>query len=270
MNEVASPFSRACRLTSVAEGVYERVLDQTYWGFESQFGGFVHALIVQAMRDEVADSALAPVSMSVHFIRPFLAGSFRCEVSVVRRGRTMANVHARAWSEGKLAAQAIATFARRRDIGAFMSLAPPPELAQPVGAHEPPFDPVMGIPNHRHFDLWPRVGSWAERRADIDRVGGWVRMRGEPVVDEATLVMINDVWPPAAYHLWGVGHVAVSADITTQFRAALPAAVAPGQPVFVQLRTAASAGGFVDEDTEVWTAAGELLCQGRQLRFVHG
>jgi len=263
-------FHDACGSVRVADGVYERALDESYWGHEAQFGGFAHALVLAAMRAEIADDEIVPISMSMHFIRPFLSGGFRCEVSVVRRGRTMANVHANVWSSGKLAGQAIAAFARRRDVGAFMAATPPPELASPVGADEPPYDPGMGIPTHRHFDFWPRVGSSIDKRADGNRVGGWVRMRDEPVLDELTLVMINDLWVPAAYHLWQVGHVAVSADITTQFRGVLPARLAPGEPVFVQLRTAACAGGFVDEDTEVWTAGGELLCQGRQMRFVHG
>jgi acyl-CoA thioesterase len=269
VSATASAFDAACRSTLVAPGVYERTLDRTYWGHESQFGGYAHALILQAMVDEVADPEMVPVSASVHFIRPYGEGRFRCEVDVVRRGRTMSNVHARTWSEDKLVGQAIATFARRRDLAPLTPLRPPPELASPVAPGEAPTDPRMSIPNHRHFEMWPRVGSWPERRADVDRVGGWVRMIGEPIVDERVLVMINDLWPPVAYHRWTVGHVAVSADITTQFRGALPAAIAPGEPVFVQLRTVASAGGFVDEDTEVWTADGTLLCQGRQMRFVH-
>lgn len=262
-------FHDACRSERVADGVYERILDESYWGHEAQFGGFAHALVVAAMKSEIADPQYAPVSMSMHFIRPFLTGLFRCEVAVVRRGRNMANLRADVYSSGKLAGEAIATFGRRREVGSFLAAEPPPELASLVSVDEAPHDPGMGIPTHRHFDFWPRVGSSIEHRADGNRVGGWVRMRDEPVLDELTLVMINDLWVPAAYHLWQVGHVAVSADITTQFRGALPAAVAPGEPVFVQLRTAASAGGFVDEDTEVWTAAGELLCQGRQMRFVH-
>lgn len=264
------PFAAACHCPRVADGVYEKDLDETYWGHNAQFGGYAHALVLTAMRDALADEAMAPATMSIHFIRPFLAGPFRCEVVVERRGRTMANVHARAYSGGKLAGQAIASFARRREIGSFLAIAPPPELAHVPGAHEPPVDPDMGIPNHVHFDFWPRVGSFPERTADGNRVGGWVRMRGEDVVDENVVVMINDLWPPVAYHIWNPGHVAVSADITTQFRGVLPALVAPGEPVFVQLRTVAASGGLVDEDTEVWTAAGELLCQGRQVRFIHG
>jgi acyl-CoA thioesterase len=263
-------FADACHSTKVADGVYEKLLDTTYWGYNAQFGGYAHALVLTAMRDALDLPAMAPATMSVHFVRPFLEGPFRCEVDVVRRGRTMANVHARAYSGGKLAGQAIASFARRREIGPFLAQAPPPELSQTVGPGEASVDPAMGIPNHVHFEFWPRVGSFPARTADGNRVGGWVRMRDEAVVDENLLVMVNDLWPPVAYHLWDPAHVAVSADITTQFRGELPARVAPGEPVFVQLRTAACAGGLVDEDTEVWSAAGELLCQGRQVRFVHG
>lgn len=263
-------FADACHCPVVDVGVYERELDDTYWGHNAQFGGYAQALVLTAMRDALDEAEMVPVSTSMHFIRPFLTGSFRCEVDIVRRGRTMANAHARAYSQGKLAGQAIATFGRRREIGPFLALEPPPELVDVVRDDEAPTDPFLGIPNHRHFEMWPRVGSLPDRRADGNRVGGWVRMRGGGAVDENVLVMFNDLWPPVAYHLWNPGHVAVSADITTQFRGALPARVAPGEPMFVQLRTAAAAGGFVDEDTEVWTAAGELLCQGRQLRFIHG
>jgi hypothetical protein len=78
------------------------------------------------------------------------------------------------------------------------------------------------------------------------------------------------VWLPAIYHHWREPAVAVSVDITTQFRAALPAEGAHASDgVFVLLRTAGSLGGLVDEDCEIWSAGGELLAQGRQMRFVH-
>ena len=269
MSHATANFDAACRSINTAPGIYERTLDRTYWGHEAQFGGYAQALVLQAMRDEVADPDVVPVSSSVHFIRPYGEGTLRCEVDVVRRGRTMANVHARAFSNDKLAGQAIATFARRREIAPLRMLEPPAELADRVRPDEAPVDTKMGIPTHQHFDMWPRIGSSVDRRADRGRVGGWVRMRSTPVVDERVLVMVNDLWLPAAYHFWDVGHVAVSVDITTQFRAPMPAALGAGEPVFVVLHTAASTGGFVDEDTEVWSADGVLLCQGRQMRFVH-
>jgi len=45
--------------------------------------------------------------------------------------------------------------------------------------------------------------------------------------------------------------------------------VPPSGPVFVDLRTAGSIGGFVDEDVDIWSASGDLLAQSRQMRFVH-
>jgi hypothetical protein len=83
------------------------------------------------------------------------------------------------------------------------------------------------------------------------------------------MVMLQDLWLPAAYHLWHEPTVAVSVDITSQFRALLPAPVPASHGVFVLLRTAGSLGGFVDEDCELWSSDGQLLAQGRQLRFVH-
>ena len=122
-------FHDACRSERVADGVYERILDESYWGHEAQFGGFAHALVVAAMKSEIADPQYAPVSMSMHFIRPFLTGLFRCEVAVVRRGRNMANLRADVYSSGKLAGEAIATFGRRREVGSFLAAESPPELA---------------------------------------------------------------------------------------------------------------------------------------------
>jgi hypothetical protein len=86
------------------------------------------------------------------------------------------------------------------------------------------------------------------------------------------MVVLADLWTPAAYEHWQQPAVAVSADVATQFRATLPLpardATARG-PFFVELRTAGSIGRFVDEDCQIWSASGALLAQSRQLRYVH-
>jgi hypothetical protein len=260
-------------LERTAPGVHERTTDRTWWGHDAQFGGYVEALALAAMRSELDAPEMAPASMSVHFFRPFVDGPFRAEVDVARRGRTMANVHARLYSQDRLAGQAIATFAVRRVRAELCSIRPPAALASPVGADE--VDPVsqLGIPTHAHFRFFPRLGDFRMGSGggglDGREVGGWVVPRFATPIDESLLAMLQDLWLPAIYHQWREPAIAVSVDITTQFRAPLPTEARAEDGLFVLLRTAGSLGGLVDEDCEIWTPAGELLAQGRQMRFVH-
>jgi hypothetical protein len=270
--EPRRPLHDLLELERTGPGVYERETDRTWWGHDAQFGGYVGALALAATRAELAEPAMAPVSASVHFFRPFVDGPFRAEVTVERRGRTMANVHARLFSQGKAAGQVIATFGVRRPT-AELSLAEPPDgMAEALGAEEADLASQRGIPAHEWFRFFPRYGGYrtGSGGGPHGEVGGWVAPRFDTPVDASLILMLQDLWFPAIYHHWQEPAMAASVDITTQFRAELPLdGGAPARALFVVLRTAGSIGGFVDEDCEIWSAGGELLAQGRQLRFVH-
>jgi hypothetical protein len=256
-------------LDRTGAGEYERTTDRTWWGHDAQFGGYVEALALEAMRAELDDPEMAPASMSVHFFRPFVDGPFRAEVTLERRGRTMANLHARLYSNGKLAGQAIGAFAVRRARAEHRALQPPAELSRPVEPDEDDAPSQLKIPTHAHFRFFPRVGDFVMGGGGTE-VGGWVVPRFDTPIDASLVAMLQDLWLPAIYHHWETPAIAVSVDITTQFRAALPPeGERAADGVFVLLRTAGSLGGMVDEDCEIWSRSGELLSQGRQLRFVH-
>jgi acyl-CoA thioesterase superfamily protein/acyl-Coa thioesterase superfamily protein len=269
VSDPVRPLQDLLLLDRTGPGVHERDTDRTWWGHDAQFGGYVEALALAAMRAELDDPTMGPVSTTVHFFRPFVDGPFRAEVSVERRGRTMANVYARLFSQGKLAGQAVSAFAVRRAPAELRIIEPPAELALPVGAEEADAPSQLGIPTHALFRFIPRLGDF-RMGSGGPAVGGWVLPRFVTPVDESYLAVLQDLWLPAIYHQWPEPAVAVSVDITTQFRAALPLdeSIAT-HGLFVLLRTAGSLGGFVDEDCEVWSPSGELLLQGRQLRFVH-
>jgi hypothetical protein len=266
----AGLLQASCQLERVGPGVLARTLDRTWWGHEAQHGGYVEALALTAMRVELDDAAMAPVSTTMQFFRPFGEGRLRVEVSVERHGRTMANVLARLFVEGKLCGLATAMFGVRRARAEFITLTVPPEVeAGPPAADEAPTPSTLGIPTHEHYFFYPRIGAFAVGAGDA-HVGGWVRTRRPAPVDELAMVLLADLWIPAAYHYWTEPAVAVSVEITSQFRAAFPREeLAPDAPVFIELRTAGSIGGFVDEDTAIWSPAGVLLAQSRQLRYVH-
>ena len=94
--------------------------------------------------------------------------------------------------------------------------------------------------------------------------------RTPEIVDHRYLAFLADLWVPCAYHVWDPRLTGQSVDITYHARSVLPRSdLPPGTPLLVVLDTRASAGGFVDEDTEIWTPAGELLATTRQMRYVH-
>jgi hypothetical protein len=182
----------------------------------------------------------------------------------------MANVRAQLFSQDRLAGQAIAAFGLWRPHAEFRAAQPPEALVSaPLGAEEPDAPSQLRVPTHAHFQFFPRIGSFTISGGGTE-VGGWVRPRFETPVDESLLVVLQDLWLPAAYHHWKEPTVAVSVDISSQFRAALPVdGEDASRGLFVVLRSAGSLGGFVDEDCEIWSPSGALLAQGRQVRFVH-
>ena len=256
-----------CLLDRQPDGAFERICDQTWWGHGALFGGYVEALALIAMTRRLDDPNQLPQSMTMHFLRPFLDGLFRAETTVERTGRNMSTVRAHLYSNGELAGIAIASFGTRREFNEFVAISLP--AAQPVQPGEQPVVSPLGVPNHQHFDMFPRIGTFARGGGDA-HVGGWVRPRALGPIDHAMIPVLADLWIPAAYHRWTDPTPAVSADITTHFRAALPRdELTPTSAVFVDLRTAGSIGGFVDEDVDIWSESGVLLAQSRQMRFVH-
>ena len=256
-----------CTLTQQRDGVYERTCDKTWWGHGALFGGYVQAVALAAMARALDNAAQSPRSMTIHFLRPFSDGLLRVETTTERAGRSMSNISARMYSNDKLAGIAIANFGVWREFNEFRALAAP-DVA-PIRSDEAAIDSPLGVPTHGHFDMFPRIGTFARGGGDA-HVGGWVVQRELGVIDHLLIPVVADLWIPAAYHRWTVPSPAVSVDITTHFRAPLPCEdMPPKAPVFVDLRTAGSIGGYVDEDVNVFSASGVLLAQSRQMRFIH-
>lgn len=250
--------------------------DRTWWGHEALFGGYAQAMVLAAMQTELDRSGRGdakPVrSLTMHFMRPFQDGEHQVSVELIREGRSMANLTARAEQGGALMGYALANFGTERDIPTsnYTELALPEVAA--LAPDEQPVEVGVGVPTHDLFDLFPRVGSYGFARAETGpqqaRAGGWVRPRFAATVDERYLTVLADLWLPATYQRWEAPLVAVSVDITLHFRAPVPGDLEPGTPLLVLVQTARSGRGVVDEDCEVWSPAGDLLLQGRQTRFV--
>ncbi|MDH4168620.1 MAG: thioesterase family protein [Acidimicrobiia bacterium] len=250
--------------------------DRTWWGHNALFGGYAQAMVLAGMQAELARAAPAgtvpmPVrSMSMQFVRPFQDGPNGMSVEIVRQGRSMANVLARAEAGGKIMGLAIANFGTERDVESSRFVPTDRPDVAAIGSGERPTASMVGVPTHELFDFFPRIGALTpgEQLADRAEAGGWVRPRFESPIDEMLLTVLADLWMPATYRRWTHPMVAVSVDITLHFREPLPVDLAPGTPLLVLLVTRQCSRGMVDEDAEVWTPDGRLLLQSRQTRYV--
>lgn len=266
MTATIALLDQECRLDALGGGVYERECSRVWWGWEAQHGGYVLALAQSAMHHELGVDGMEAQHVTMQYLKPFVDGPLRAEVTVERRGRTMANATCRLWSGGRMAGVALGSFARRRPVHEFLA-ATPPDVA-PYDPAETPGDPVFPVPTFDRVFMYPRIAK--TDGGPVARVGGWVAPRTPEIVDHRWLGLLADLWPPVAYHLWERGAVAQSVDLTYHARTSLPRAdLPPGTALLVVLTTRASAGGFVDEDVEIWGPASDLLAQSRQMRYIH-
>jgi hypothetical protein len=263
---VTALLDQECRLERIGDGAYERECSKVWWGHNAQHGGYALALALTALDMELGAGGMTVQQVTMQYLRPFVDGPFRCEVTVERQGRTMANTTVRMWSGGKLAGLVLASMALRRPVGELMS-AQAPDVA-PYDPDEEPHHFGFGLPVHERVWFQPRIMEVGG--PDPGRVGGWVLPRTPELIDHRWGALLADLWTPAIYHMWPVGHIAQSADLTYHARVELPPdAYEPGTPLLVLLTTRSSQGGFVDEDAEIWSPDGRLLGLGRQSRYVH-
>ena len=71
-------FDRDTKVCLAAPGVYDANIDRGWWVARGPNGGFVAALLVRALEHAVADPARQLRSLTVHYVRPPVAGANRC------------------------------------------------------------------------------------------------------------------------------------------------------------------------------------------------
>jgi acyl-CoA thioesterase len=260
-------FDRDTRLSLSAPGVYEGTVDRGWWVARGPNGGFIAALLVRALEQAVADPTRQLRSLTVHYVRPPVEGAARVETRVERVGGSLTTLSARLLQGDSLQALALAAFSKPRETAGFHH-AVMPEVAPPE-AIAPRSDAKVPI-HERYEQRWaigPRYFDGVRGREAV--TGGWLRLaEGTRPLDAALLVAYADAWPPAVFAtnelpmlLGGVPTV----DLTVHVRAPLPQ---PDDFVLAVFRTREVAGGFLEEDGELWSRGGVLLAHSRQLGVV--
>ena len=237
-------------------------------------GGILLATMANAMRSTFADVAGGhrdPVSVSAYYLSASRPGAAVVRTEVLRTGRSMSTAMASLVQDDGSggAVERIRALATYGDLDGLpddvRTTATPPDLPPPdrcVSSKDAPpsFMEQAGLLERLDLRLDPAYVGWALGKPSGEgRIQGWLRMADPREPDPLLLLLACDALPPVTFDLGELGWTP-TLELTVHVRAR----PAPGW-----LRIAAStrnvAGGFLEEDAEVWDSAGRLVVQSRQL-----
>jgi acyl-CoA thioesterase len=258
-------FDTHTAVEDVRPGVVRATLTPDLTGFGGTHGGYVATIALRAMTRLVGERNRTVRSLAVDLLAPITPGPLELLPSQDRAGSSMSAVTVRLEQDGEIVATARALFGSTRPSLAYAGLAmpdvPPPEACQPI-AQKPAPEALAGL-LVEHRPAAPPLPLSGGERAEILV---WMRTVERRPLDALSLTMLADAAPPALF-----GHlrrfVAIpSVEIALHF-AELPAATRSPW-VLGDIRTTHAGGGYAIEDAELWTPAGELVLQVRQLRRI--
>jgi acyl-CoA thioesterase len=270
---VDTPFDRETATTKLGQGHYSATMAKSWWVVRGPNGGYLAAIILRALTDAVGDAERRPRSLTVHYASAPTEGDVELHTKLERVGRSLTTCSCRMEQGGKLVALAVAAFSLPRPGPEFcdvvMPQVPGPEFF--VGGREPPPEaPPIGT---RYETRWaighPPVPNRPPPAGARAVAGGWIRLPESRPVDALLAAAITDGWIPPTFSRIQEPVVVPTVDLTIHFRSDLPhPGLAPDAFVLAQFRTTVAAGGFLEEDGEIWAPDGTLLAQSRQLATI--
>ena len=173
------------------------------------------------------------------------------------------------FQDGKEVLTAVAAFSKL-ELDEVAHWSPAPPVVDPPADDWVPFQEGMP-PLLKHLKMAPRIGDppfsgRALEPGEAAVAGGWIELADPPAsIDAAVVALLTDAWWPPSLSPLSTPAGAPTIDLTIHFRADLPVAA---QPVLGVYKSAASVGGFIEEDGELYLADGTLLAQSRQLALL--
>lgn len=258
-------FDRAIAATPVhgAPGQYAVTFSEDWSAPAGPNGGYLAAMVLNAMQLALGEPSRPPRSMTLHYLRPPQPGGGTISVATERAGRTMTTLGARIEQGGKTMVLAIAAFGAAR--APVLEFSEPMPEAPPVG--ELPMMPKLDeMPPIAHrFDMHPLPGPYPFTGAEKAELGGWARLPEPRELDALLLAIGTDIWLPPIFLKMTDFNAVPTVDLTIHFRHVPPAGSTDDSLHFARFATRTSAEGYLEEDGWIWAPDGTLLAQSRQL-----
>jgi acyl-CoA thioesterase len=269
-----SEFDRALLLEERPEepGTYDGELGEGWQIGAGVNGGMLLATCGNALRRAFTSHRHPdPVSVSAYYLSASRPGPATLRTQVLRRGRSMSTgsvslVQADDRGHEVERIRALATYAdleaaeREVRTTATPPDMPPPDQCVPNDLTPPPFKDQASLLERLDLRLDPACAGWAVGRpSGRGVIQGWLRLRDDRDPDPLMLLLAVDALPPVTFDL-GLFGWTPTLELTVHLRA-LPA---PGW-LRITHSTKNFAGGYLEEDAEVWDSTGRLVAQSRQL-----
>lgn len=259
-----SDFDTDIRLTDAGPG---RAIGQVHpaWNIGTNpNGGYLLSLALAAMR-RAAPEHPDPLSVTVHYLRPGLAGQ-ACEIDtqVIRTGRTLSTVQASLSQDGAPRLVVMAALGDLGDDGTARLSLTPPEIPAPDDCVQRSGDEqgVM-LPILDRLDIRLHPGQALGGAAGEALVSGWIRFRDGREPDTLASILFADTFPPAIFGLLGVVGWVPTVELTVHVRRR----PAPGW-MLGRFHARDLVDGRIIEDGALWDSQGHLVVQSRQLALV--
>lgn len=264
-------FDRDTAVTCRRDGEYDVHIDGAWWIVRGPNGGYVAAMLANAIADTVGDGQRPLRSLTVHFLRPPQEGPATVQTRVVRSGRTVSTVTAELHQGGRIQALATAAHAVPRDTGGFEH-AVMPEVAPPGRIERR--NPADAAPLQELYDQRIAIGP-STREAPRQREavsGGWIRLAEPRGWDVPLVVAVADAWMPPVFTAREMPETSAGVptiDFSVHVLAPdLIAELARDDFVFVRFTTQTVRRGYLEEDGEIFSPAGRILAKARQSAVV--
>ncbi|MEU8485576.1 thioesterase family protein [Streptomyces sp. NBC_01445] len=264
-----SEFDRDTAVTRREPGVYDIDLSAGWTIISAVNGGYLLAVLGRALGDALPHSD--PFTISAHYLTASRPGPAVIRTDVVRTGRTLSTGQASLFQYDDEGAEVerIRVLASYGDLDALpddvrTTAKPPhfPPVEQCFGAQDGP-TPIKGssaITERLALKLDPATLGWAiGSPSGKGEMRAWFGLADGRDADPLSLLLAVDALPPTAFEMGLTGWVP-TVELTVHVRCR----PAPG-PLRVSITTRNLAGGFLEEDAEVWDSEDRLVAQSRQL-----
>ncbi|MFG2884388.1 thioesterase family protein [Streptomyces sp. NPDC048297] len=279
--EFVSEFDRDTAVTRREPGVYDVDLSAGWTVFDAVNGGYLLAILGRALADALPHPD--PFTITAHYLSASRPGPAVVRTETVRTGRTLSTGQASLLqydAEGR-EVERIRVLASYGDLAGLpddvrTTAMPPaiPPMDRCFGPQDSASDvrlpssgtPVGGgsaIADRLMIKLDPATLGWAlGAPSGKGEMRAWFGLADGRDADPLSLLLAVDALPPTAFEI-GVKGWVPTVELTVHVRHR----PAPG-PLRVSITTRNLAGGFLEEDAEVWDSEDRLVAQSRQLARV--